>query len=685
MATDPQIIKKLSEDLDNLNNIIDDLSKNITNNVNKSLAVTSESVKDLVDGFEKGENITRKLESNIKKAQRENRTLGLDQNRFQAQLLEVERQLAVRYSAKLKKQKESLEQQIKDNLLQQELNEEVIKYLNTLSQVNENEKKLTEEKKKQNGLTEIAKKKLEGFNASYLSTLGILKFVIDAALKANAQTVALGKSLGKDSYAYRENLADVARSSRNVNVSTTNLVEAYNEISEATGLAYEYNQDQLETQILLTKQVGLQADEASQIQRLAVLNGKTSKETYESFVRGLTAARNQLKVGINFKATLAEATKVSGQLAANLGYNPERIAKAIVTAKAFGMTLDQVAKSGESLLNWESSIENELKAELITGKQLNLEKARYAALTGDQIGLAEELANQVGTSAEFTRMNVIQQKSLAEAVGMTTDELANTLRKREEAIASGKSLAQITEEEAQAAIERQNVQDKFNAAILKLQDFFGNLVAGPLGQFVSFLAQGLDYITAIGAGMATVYAISKAVQIVQGVTVGLKAAQLASEQGLNAATFARRALLSSELAQTVAIATAWAIANPFKAILGLGVAAGVGIMAYNAAKSAPKFAEGGIVTSEINNATVGEAGPEAIIPLGSSKANKMLGGGNIDLTPMIVAINEVRNAVNELKNRPAIAYINGEDAFARNLGTVNALGTSQTQNSYKLA
>jgi hypothetical protein len=33
------------------------------------------------------------------------------------------------------------------------------------------------------------------------------------------------------------------------------------------------------------------------------------------------------------------------------------------------------------------------------------------------------------------------------------------------------------------------------------------------------------------------------------------------------------------------------------------------------AGSGPKFAEGGIVTRRIDNATIGEAGPEAVIPL----------------------------------------------------------------------
>ena len=72
-----------SVNLDNLNGIIDDLSKNIQTNLNSKLAVTSENLKDLVTGFEKGNNITKKLATNISKAQIENRKLGLDQNKFQ--------------------------------------------------------------------------------------------------------------------------------------------------------------------------------------------------------------------------------------------------------------------------------------------------------------------------------------------------------------------------------------------------------------------------------------------------------------------------------------------------------------------------------------------------------------------------------------------------------------------------
>jgi hypothetical protein len=526
----------------------------------------------------------------------------------------------------------------------------------------------------------------------------VFTFFLKAALTANDQAVKLGKSLGYGADradAFREKLAGIERSTNNLNVNTKNLVEAYGELATATGFAYEFTEDQLATQIKLTKQVGLTADQAAQVQRFAVLNNKTSEETYRSFLKGITAARNQLKVGIDFKATLAEAVNVSGQLAATLGNNPELIGKAIVTAKAFGMTLEQVAKSGESLLNFESSIENELKAELLTGKQLNLERARAAALAGDQISLAEELNKNIGTSAEFTKMNVLQQKALAESVGMTADELANTLRKREEAIKSGKSLAQITEEEAAQALERQSVQDKFNAAVEKLQSLFGNILAGPLGSLLDMLSGALNIVNLIGnalsflvtplqiiAGVwATIkglqlasLAIIKAQTIYQKMQLGYAAGQRAMAMGYNGILLARQALLSGELAKSIAIAAAWAVANPITALVGLAVAGTIAAGLY--ALTADDMVQPGYGKRTILS-------PEGAIKLNDKDtiiAGTDLGGGSggsmpqIDLTPMIAAINEVRAAVDRLYIKDQSINMDGKK-----------VGNTLVQGSYKVA
>jgi hypothetical protein len=474
----------------------------------------------------------------------------------------------------------------------------------------------------------------------------LITFFIKQALKANEQAVDLGKALGTSGTGFRETLANIEIANSNINVTTESLTKAFGQLVQSTGFAYKFTEDQLVTQIKLTEQIGLQADEAAQVQRLGVLNNKTSEETYRSFVKGLVATRNQLKVGIDFKSALAEATKVSGQLAANLGYSPERIAEAIVQAKAFGMTLDQVNKSGDYLLNWESSIESELKAELITGKQINLERARAAALVGDQVTLTEEIAKNIGTSVEFTKMNRIAQKSLAESVGLTTDELAESLRKREEAIRSGKSLAQITEEEAASALERQSAQAKFNKLVEKLISITGNFVAGPLGVFLDVLSDILSVVTKIVAGMQEIF--------------------------------------GSTISRTVVGALGGAaIGNlPGAIIGGLGGLIG-GLMADDMVSSG--YGSRKLVTPTqtiaLNNNDTVIAGTNLVkgddtlsMPKGSLNLNN-----NADLSPIINAINEVKSAINTLASRPSISYIQGEDAFAK------SIGTTQVQNSYRLA
>jgi len=356
-----------------------------------------------------------------------------------------------------------------------------------------------------------------------LDPLTVISFFLKAAITANKESVNLSKNLGygaANADRVRANFVDIESSSNNLNVNTANLAEAFNELSTSTGFVTEYSADALETQIKLTKQLGLSGNEAAGVYKFSVLTGKSSEQTYQSLLRGYVATRNSLNVGVPFKAAIAEAAKVSGQLASNLGNNPETIIKAVVATRALGTSLEQAKSQGEKLLDFQSSIENELKAELITGQQLNLERARAAALMGDQVTVAEELAAQGMTAAKFSQMNVIAQQSYAAALGTTSDELADQLAKRELAIASGKSLAQITAEEAEEAAERQDIQEKFNAAMLKLQSIVGNLLAGPLGSFLEMLAKGLDIINKMVPVLTTIGALYVGFNVAKQVGLG---------------------------------------------------------------------------------------------------------------------------------------------------------------------
>jgi hypothetical protein len=368
--------------------------------------------------------------------------------------------------------------------------------LRKLEAIADEETKITKEKEKQRSLTEQTKKLLqEKFKpfAELFTVAGILKAIVDGGNQFDKTSVSISKNIGygaSEANRMARGMQLTSVFSNATNLTMKNMTEAMGQLNEATGFVAEYSKNTLETQIMLTKQFGLTAEEAAGIYKLSVLTGKSSEKVNDEMVGAFVAARNASKVGVPFKTVMAEAAKVSGQLKANLGANPATIVKSIVQAKALGTTLEQTASQGEKLLDFSSSIESELKAELLTGKQLNLERARAAALAGDQVALAEELNKNIGSYEDFTKMNVLQQKALAESVGLTTDQLANQLEKQKLAKESGKSLAQITKEEALQAEKRKEIQQKFNDIVEKLQNLIGTVGAlfAPLIQGITWLA-----------------------------------------------------------------------------------------------------------------------------------------------------------------------------------------------------
>lgn len=290
-------------------------------------------------------------------------------------------------------------------------------------------------------------------------------------------------------------------------------IEATNQLNEGLGTAGLFTEKQLADQVVLTKQMGLEAETATQLQQLSMLQGKSAEKITNEIGDQVVKFRQETGIALNFKKIMTEVTKVSGTLSANLGNDPKRIAAAVMQAQKLGITLEQSRKISSSLLDFQSSIENELEAELLTGKSLNFERARALALQGKTTEAASELLGQLGGISEFQKLNVIQQDAIAKSVGMSADEMADAYKqqellkgtafatkaafeeqarlaaqqgKLEEFMASVKGAANGEELAKQAA--QIGAQEKFQAAIEKLKETFAEIAAGPLLHMVEKFA-----------------------------------------------------------------------------------------------------------------------------------------------------------------------------------------------------
>ena len=102
-----------------------------------------------------------------------------------------------------------------------------------------------------------------------------------------------------------------------------------------------------------------------------------------------------------------------------------------MTVKSMGYELKQLDSIASSFLDFESSISKEFEAQVLTGREMNLTKAREAALNNDLVTLAKEINTNVGSTADYLKLNRIQQDAIAESVGMSRDGLADVLKQQD--------------------------------------------------------------------------------------------------------------------------------------------------------------------------------------------------------------------------------------------------------------
>lgn len=206
------------------------------------------------------------------------------------------------------------------------------------------------------------------------------------------------------------------------------------EFTKETGLNAQavFDEDTLARIAEAKNLLGLSNKEAAQLGTLSKVSGMTIEESKESIVAATNAFNAQNDTAVAHGVVLKDVLNTSEGIALSFGGSTAAIGEAASAARSLGMNLAQVDRIAESMLNFESSIEKELEAQLLTGNAMNLSKARQLALDNDLAGLAKELASQGASAAEFANMNRIQQNALAESLGMSRDELAKMLIAQEQ-------------------------------------------------------------------------------------------------------------------------------------------------------------------------------------------------------------------------------------------------------------
>ena len=431
------------------------------------------------------------------------------------------------------------------------------------------------------------------------------------------------------------------------------------------GLSADQAQSTIST---LSNEFGVSVTESAKltgnIGRLAISSGQTVEDTTK-LVGLFTQTQNltgqqavNLLQSAQFLATandvapdkvladVAQNTEFFAQFADDGGKN---ILRAAVQARKLGINLQTVEKITTGLLDFQTSLNSEIEASVLIGRQLNFQKARELALANDIEGATAAVVEQLGNSEEFNRLNAIQRKALADAAGLEVSELTKIVNKEKEALTLQGALSKteikpIPEEVLTAT-----------ASLINNLQSIGIVLAESLGPPLNFV---------VGLFGGLIEGIDK--------TIGMGPALL----GLFTAIKAKALLSAAALVYNAVAGFFGAAAVGAPATLGFGTLALIGIATAATASmfgflnSIPRF-QSIENTSNVADITKGIGiadANESIVD--TTRLNAALsGGGGVDTTKL----EEKQNKTNEKLERVA-AVLEGalsgpKPALARAMGS----------------
>ena len=309
------------------------------------------------------------------------------------------------------------------------------------------ENKIAERKEKtEKKLFDTTKKRAEALNGIAKSSIGIFGITggIVGLFKLFAGlTGQIGKefgAIGMQSEEFKTDMLEAHKDAVALGQSLTEVVAISKDLTDNFGFSSQEAIDMSKGIMNTSMALGLSNAEGTKLVGSLMQISGLSFDAAQNFSKQ-TALLAKAE-GVAPQTVMRDIAKSSETIAKFTAMTPEHLMKAAIQATKLGTTLDTIAGSMEKMLSFQDSINNQIEAEIMLGRSVNLQKARELALAGKADEFAVELTKQVGSQAEFERMNVLQRQSLAKALGVNVEQMAKMVRNQDKVKTIGEAISE---------------------------------------------------------------------------------------------------------------------------------------------------------------------------------------------------------------------------------------------------
>jgi hypothetical protein len=248
----------------------------------------------------------------------------------------------------------------------------------------------------------------------------------DAALSFRLSTGFLASQTSQVETNVRTASRDLARFG--VTVESAN--EAAQELANRFGDTAIASKENIEYVSLMKENLGISAENSVDLmQNFMGLGGMTSQVAKETAGAAASLAK---AAGVPFNKVMQEVAKPSAEVRSLVRGSVDALIKGAIEAKRLGTSLEAVGKAAAGMLDFQTSINDEMEASVLFGKDVNLQKARELAYAGDIKGLAKEQSRLLQQAGDVSKMDYFQRMGIAKALGMSVEEMDKMNAKQKE-------------------------------------------------------------------------------------------------------------------------------------------------------------------------------------------------------------------------------------------------------------
>tara|TARA_B100001093_G_C26857265_1_gene1028016 strand:- start:792 stop:2459 length:1668 start_codon:yes stop_codon:yes gene_type:complete len=275
-----------------------------------------------------------------------------------------------------------------------------------------------------------------------------------------------------------------------------------------------YSANQAKNLSITANKLNISREEATKLSgMMQLIDGSSAEAANTTLALGKNLADAN---GVKFGKVMKDIANSGKDFANFSGMSLKNMVRTAIETRKMGFELSDAMNVANKLLDIESSIEGQMKFNVLTGKEANFDRARGLVLEGKYAEALQEVSNQVG---DISELGILERQTLEGTLGLRGDQLsiANSLNNMQldnnaNIDAANKAFADGNVELAQQLLNKEDATtaDEANAnAQLNIQESLASQLADQ--KALKYVMAGMQAIQLALAASSAMKAISDSI------------------------------------------------------------------------------------------------------------------------------------------------------------------------------